>query len=158
MRLREGVVGRLVAAADALPVGFDLVVLDGWRPRSFQLELHSYYRKEFGVAGYVADPDPQSTAVPPHVTGGAVDLTLRWRGAPLGLGSDFDEFSPAAAFAPAEPTAISERARNLRALLARVLRVEGFEPYPWEWWHWSYGDQLWAENGAHPHAVYGEVS
>lgn len=155
--LRNGLVDRLVAANARLPDEFQLVIIDGWRPRSFQYELYSYYKDLLGndITGFVADPG--TGAVPPHTTGGAVDLTLRWRGAPLGLGSDFDEFSPAAAAGSGSLEGLSSRAQRLRALMSRVLQDEGFVPYPLEWWHWSYGDQLWAKRGGHRCAIYNEV-
>jgi D-alanyl-D-alanine dipeptidase len=104
--------------------------------------------------GYVADTwsdDP----VPPHTTGGAVDLTLGWRGAVLGLGTDFDAFVPQAAPAALEHPA-GGMARDLRRLLAAVLAGEGMTVLPSEWWHWSYGDQHWAAAAGEPVACYGE--
>jgi D-alanyl-D-alanine dipeptidase len=35
------------------------------------------------------------------------------------------------------------------------MHQQGFTNLPSEWWHFDYGDQLWAYYGAHPHAHYG---
>lgn len=156
--LRSGLIERLVSANAALPPGFEIVVLDGWRSRSFQEEVRSYYAGSSGndIAGFVADPNADARSIPPHVTGGAVDLTLCWRGAALGLGSDFDEFSRAASADAALTGLISARAHDLRGVLGRALTDVELVSYSLEWWHWSYGDQLWASTTGRSHAIYGE--
>jgi zinc D-Ala-D-Ala dipeptidase len=155
--VRVSVLERLQQASRELPPEFDLVVIDGHRTRKLQAQLLTYYRK-FDLpsnACYVADPDDDSI-VPPHTTGGAVDLTLGWRGAVLGLGTDFDDFSEMAAPAALESGGPSV-ARELRRLLSKVLSDQGMVPFYTEWWHWSYGDQYWADRKGAAVARYGEV-
>ncbi|HMH93801.1 MAG TPA: M15 family metallopeptidase [Streptosporangiaceae bacterium] len=165
LRLRAGVVSRLQRASRQLPPDFEIVVIDAHRTRAFQAELLAYYqaaahalaaRPAGTLDGYVADPWSDEP-VPPHTTGGAVDLTLGWRGAALGLGTDFDAFVPQAAPAALEHPG-GGPARDLRRLLAAVLRDEGMTVLPTEWWHWSYGDQHWAAAAGEPAAHYGECS
>lgn len=161
MRLRSGVIDRLCLADKTLPSGFSLVVLDGYRTLPFQRALHQYYYAGIGGAaptraGYVSDPD-DARLVPPHTTGGAVDLTLAWHGVPMALGTDFDAFDEAAWSRAYEAPGAAEPVRSLRRLLAHVLSEQGFCPYPLEWWHFSYGDQMWAFNRGMPHAEYGPV-
>jgi D-alanyl-D-alanine dipeptidase len=163
VRLREGLVKRLVAARESLPAPFSLVVIDGWRSLAFQRELLDYYsRRHASVAGYVSDPGDESL-VPPHVTGGAVDLTLTHDGRPLALGTDFDAFEDKAAVdwfeAPGrtgEPGA--ELARRLRRYLASTLLAQGLAPLAEEWWHWSFGDQRWADHNSETRTRYGLVA
>jgi zinc D-Ala-D-Ala dipeptidase len=157
MRLRAGVLARIERASRRLPQDFEIVVIDAHRTRAFQAELLAYYQATTASLGdYVADPWSDAP-VPPHTTGGAVDLTLSWRGAVLGLGSDFDAFVPDSA-----PTALEDQvgrtARDLRRLLARILRDEGMTVFGSEWWHWSYGDQYWAAQTGEPVAIYGEIT
>jgi D-alanyl-D-alanine dipeptidase len=136
------------------------VVIDAHRTRAFQAELLAYYQARTTPAGdfndFVADPWT-STPIPPHTTGGAADLTLSWRGAVLGLGTDFDAFVPEAG-----PAALEDggggAARDLRRLLASVLQAEGMAVLGSEWWHWSYGDQHWAAQAGEPVAIYGEIT
>lgn len=154
--LRAGVIARLEQAADSLPSPFGIAVLDGWRSPQYQTELLSYYRRRYAdlAVGYVADPD-DSRVLPPHTTGGAVDLTLTWNGIPLALGTDYDSFTSAAHVSALEDEASPDPlARDLRRLLSSVLRSAGFAPYPLEWWHWSYGDQWWAAEYAKTHSLY----
>ncbi len=152
MRLRADLVGRLERAERRLPARFRLVVLDGWRPRIFQRHLIDFY--EGAAAGYVAAVD--GPAVPPHTTGGAVDLTLSYLGVNLGLGTDFDDFVPEAALLHYEESAAGSPAGVLRRLLSNVLQGEGMAGYAPEWWHWSWGDQNWASAYEREYAVYGE--
>lgn len=147
--LRAGVCERLSVASAALPDAFGLVVVDGWRTRDFQRELVSYYSTGHDPvgAGFVSSADDPDFA-PPHVTGGAVDLTISHNGIPLALGSDFDEFTPAAATdwyeKRAEPAPDAVLIRDLRRIFGHAMLEAGFAPYRQEWWHWSYGDQIWA--------------
>lgn len=156
LRLRAGLWRRLVAAHLALPDPFGLMVLDGWRSPAFQGDLLAHHTRldpELGD-GWVSDPTCGPPA--PHTTGGAVDLTLTWRGVPLALGTDFDSFDPAAF-----PAALEGRPgldRDLRRLLSAVLRVRGLTVHPMEWWHWSYGDSWWAAATGAEHALYGTVA
>jgi zinc D-Ala-D-Ala dipeptidase len=166
LRLRAGVLRRLQGASRRLPPDFEIVVIDAHRTRAFQAELLAYYQSPgagggdtgggASLDGYVADPWSDEP-VPPHTTGGAVDLTLGWRGAVLGLGTDFDAFVPQAAPAALEVPS-GGIARDLRRLLAAVLRDEGMAVLPAEWWHWSYGDQHWAAAAGEAVAQYGECA
>jgi D-alanyl-D-alanine dipeptidase len=176
LRLRAGLLRRIERAARKLPPDFDIVVIDAHRTRAFQAELRAYYHATTASLGdFVADPW-SDTPVPPHTTGGAVDLTLGWRGAVLGLGSDFDAFVPESAPAALETTALADAApetsvlqesvldrgrctaRDLRRLLAMILGDEGLTVIGTEWWHWSYGDQYWAAQTGAPAAIYDETA
>ncbi len=111
----------------------------------------------------------------PHMTGGAVDLKLRYvredQGfvpgsfVPMGTRSvqDMDAAAPdyyehKSKLAAAEVIA----RRNRRAFYwimrgALLGRSSGFVCNPTEWWHWSYGDQLWAAHTEAPYAFYDAI-
>lgn len=156
--VRRGLVDRLRAARAALPEGVDLVVLDGWRSRGFQAALREHYLSTQGDIGtqYVAAVDDDALRAG-HTTGGAVDVTLGWRGVPLALGTDYDAFTALAHPAAFERAGADERVRDLRRLLAAVMTDAGFAPYPVEWWHWSWGEQWWAAVTGSPQAHYDVV-
>jgi zinc D-Ala-D-Ala dipeptidase len=82
---------------------------------------------------------------PPHSTGAAIDLTLlNAEGQVVDMGSPIDEMSPRSQpdhFA-ADPQ--GELFHQNRELLRQVMTAAGFERHPGEWWHFSWGDQLWA--------------
>ena len=44
-----------------------------------------------------------------------------------------------------------------RNLLREIMTKFGFAQHPNEWWHFSYGDQLWAWKNKKDHAVYGKI-
>lgn len=155
---REGVVVRLQAARRALPEGFDLVVLDAWRSLDFQSALRTYYLKKADVTtDYVAASNNPALR-PGHTTGGALDVTLSWAGVPLALGTDYDDFTPFAHPEAFEKAGSDLGARDLRRLLVSVMVAAGFAPYPYEWWHFSRGDQWWAVIADEPVAVFDTIT
>ncbi|EDY38384.1 D-ala-D-ala dipeptidase [Cyanobium sp. PCC 7001] len=120
------------------------------------------------VGRFWAPPNPDPGAPPPHSTGAAVDLTLADRhGAPIDMGSPIDAIGAVSApdhflgVAAASRDA-GERERALavhghRRLLQKVMAAAGFAQHPGEWWHFSWGDQLWAWRCGQPAAIYGRV-
>lgn len=154
--VREGVAARLAAVAASLPGDMTLVVWDGYRPIAAQAALFDTYLQELAMvhpdwpadaledaaARYVTPPSRSALAPPPHLTGGAVDLTLGdGDGRPLDLGTDFDAFVPEAGARALEDT--PGTARDLRRTLYWAMAGQGFTPYVEEWWHFDHGDQFW---------------
>lgn len=166
--LRSGVLERLVRVAEGLEDDFGLAVLDGWRSMTLQRELYeaayqgatyqgatypgatypgaAYYgtsgESTVPSRGFVSEPISDPLAPAPHLTGGAVDVTLTWRGVPLALGTGFDDFSPAAA--PDAFEDVDGMTRDLRRLLTQSMSAEGFTQDALEWWHFEYGTRRWA--------------
>jgi D-alanyl-D-alanine dipeptidase len=144
--LRGAVIKRLVAVNDSLPKDYQLLILDAHRTMDFQQALLSSYLKidPSLTKGWVADPKFKAVA-PPHTTGGAIDLTLAYKGVGLALGTEYDAFEDAAELDYYELTrATAAPAAKLRRMLYLHMIAQGFAPYQKEWWHWSYGDQKWA--------------
>ena len=165
--VREGVAARLAAAATGLPDGLTLVVWDGYRPIATQAALYGSYLDELAMvhadwpadaledaaARYVTPPSRSELAPPPHLTGGAVDVTLAdGDGRPLDLGTDFDAFVPEAAARALED--VPGRARDLRRTLYWAMARQAFTPYHEEWWHFDHGNQFWGLATGAP-AIYG---
>lgn len=141
-RLRSGAFERLQEAAASLPPGFGLVVLDSWRTIEDQQALAEFYGSQSIADGFLAPTTPGY--IPPHTTGGAVDLTLSFEGRPLALGTEFDAFVDQAATDAFEADGCDFLVRQLRRGLAAAMSGAGFAPYWREWWHWSWGDDRWA--------------
>ncbi len=156
--LRAGVADRLADAAASLPDGFGLAVFDGWRSPATVRALHDHFYGPGSTLepGFLADPDDPDV-VPPHGTGGAVDVTLTWDGRALALGTCFDDFTPRAHLRSLEVGTddLDGASRVLRRLLHRHLGAAGFVGLREEWWHVSYGDQRWAAATGAPAAIYG---
>jgi D-alanyl-D-alanine dipeptidase len=153
--LREGVLQRLLTAQAALPYGFRLLIVEGFRPPCLQRQYFEEYKDELRLkypewtaeryhveaSKYVSPPE-----VAPHGTGGAVDLTMcTAAGDELDLGTEVND-SPEASgnrcFTAARD--ISTDARRNRQTLVAALTEAGMVNYPTEWWHWSFGDRYWA--------------
>ncbi|MGF1535795.1 MAG: M15 family metallopeptidase [Elainellaceae cyanobacterium] len=106
------------------------------------------------VYQFWALPTGDATTPPPHSTGAAVDLTLAdSSGQPLDMGSPIDEISPrshpnhfALEDTPKDTTPNPNHARfhNRRQTLNTAMEGAGFRRHQQEWWHFSYGDQMWA--------------
>jgi len=141
--VRFGVAERLAAVVTGLPEEFGLAILDAWRPLALQSEIYeAAYADPSLPKGFVSLPSPDPTTPPPHLTGGTVDVTLTWRGHPLALGSDFDDFTDEAHAAAYEQT--PGKARQLRRLLFWAMREQGFRVIDCEWWHFEIGTRRWS--------------
>ena len=157
--------------------GLELFVFDAWRPRAVQAYFHDVWmpneltRRNPALKGarlaeeverYWAAPSMHADSPAPHATGAAVDLTLRWiNGEHLWMGSLFDDATALAArdrfeSLPADNFSFSDQeAQASRRLLHWLMTEEGFAGHPEEWWHFSWGDQLWAALTNAPAAHYG---
>ena len=134
---RRGVVDRLRTAAATLPANYGLCVLDAWRPLSLQAALHAQ-----APAGFKCAPNDDPALPPPHLSGGAVDITLTWDGQPLALGTEFDVYGDDAWTAAFEET--PGLIRELRRLLFWSMRGAGFVVLDCEWYHFEHGTPRWA--------------
>jgi D-alanyl-D-alanine dipeptidase len=163
--VRAGLAARLRRAADVLPRGVRLLVIEGYRSPGLQRRYFEGYLSSLREASpgsdeerlrmlasrYVSPPE-----IAPHSAGAAVDLTLCSAG-----GAEFDLGTPvnatpeqsAGACCTAHPSVTGEARRN-RTVLSEALRAAGLVNYPTEWWHWSYGDRYWAMATGAPSAVY----
>ena len=118
------------------------------------------------VMKFWAIPSHDPKTPPPHSTGAAIDVTL-YRVSPEGgnsieeinMGSPIDEISDRSLpdyFANSRD-ALEIEFHCDRKLLNQVMTHSGFQRHPNEWWHFSYGDQLWAWISNQKTAIYGGV-
>lgn len=170
LTVRAGIRDRLVTASDSLPDGIALVLFDGFRPLAVQQwlwddfsarlreENPGFSDDEVGAAvrQFVAFPQSDPLAPPPHRTGGAVDVYLidSGTGEELPMGTEADEAAPASITRwfedhPEEPFTTNRR------LLFHAMTGAGFTNYLGEWWHFDYGNQRWANVSGVATAIYG---
>ena len=94
-----------------------------------------------------AEPSLDEKTPPPHSTGGAVDITLvDEMGQIVDMGSPIDELSDRSLpdyYVDTEVESAPRYHAN-RSLLLDVMEKAGFKRNPKEWWHFSFGDQMWA--------------
>jgi zinc D-Ala-D-Ala dipeptidase len=169
--VREGIVARLHQAQDCLQQlrsGWRLQIFDAYRPVAVQQFMVEYTFAEVlrdrgwdvatitpaqrqealaAVHGFWAVPNQNPLTPPPHSTGGAIDLTLvDAQGCAVDMGGDIDELSPRSYpdHYVGLPEPMAEQYDQHRQLLCYCMSQAGFERHYHEWWHFSYGDQLWA--------------
>lgn len=120
----------------------------------------------------IAKPPKKNEAPSPHATGAAVDVKLRYRHDSLGFVPHADVsmmLKRKSTTGIANPdyyehlehiTAEDEKIQQHRRIFYWIMRGalldedSGFVVNPTEWWHWSYGDQMWAKLTQAPHAFY----
>jgi len=182
-KLRKEVVNRLVKVNDYLISnnGFYLLIYDSWRPlevqefmfkRAFLLEcknsdieaslqnMKSYPSILKRVEKFWAYPSYDSRFPPPHSTGGALDVCLSDEdGNLVEMGSKVDQMDETSKpdfyeNIKNEDAIIWNSRRNL---LREIMTKFGFAQHPNEWWHFSYGDQLWAWKNKKANAFYGKI-
>ena len=154
--LRASAARALRTADLALPAGLSLVVLDAYRTLESQRWMfEAAYASGDLPPGFVADPD--STVLPPHCTGAAVDVTLSFEGDLLPLGTAPGSYEPLSNLSALERVDPEGPANRLRRVLYWTLHQAGFVGIREEWWHFSLGDQEWAVQAGAPAARYGVV-
>ncbi len=171
--VRQNAYERLLQALALLPEEYSFIVYDGYRPLQVQKHLfqcfydeikkrHSNFSDEQVLEEtlkYVAYPSVAPTKTSPHLTGGAIDLTLGdLQGNPLDLGSVFDEMCVRSATRYFEHNPFeNEEALKHRRLLYNSMTSVGFTNYSEEWWHFDYGNVAWARRVGSAEAEYGAV-
>ncbi|HEY8901858.1 MAG TPA: M15 family metallopeptidase [Chthoniobacterales bacterium] len=114
--------------ADLAKEGLGLEIYDGYRPLSVQQKMWDLVHDE----RYVSNPAVNRGR---HTRGTAVDVTLVDKmGNALDMPSSFDDFTEAAH--RNSPAMTPLQRANMRKL-EDVMTHHGFEPYPFEWWHFD---------------------
>lgn len=169
--VREGVLRKLLAAQNTLQEmlpGHRLHIFDAYRPLPVQAYMVSYTRntiaKQRGfdpealshsqeaevmeeVFKLWAKPSSDPEQAPPHSTGAAVDLTIvDAEGKQLEMGSAFDELSDRILpnYYRDDQSEYGRMVHRNRERLNTVMESAGFLRLTHEWWHFSFGDQMWA--------------
>ena len=113
----------------AARLGYGILLFDAFRPSEAQWVFWNW------------KPDPEWFADPrigsPHSRGVAVDLTLTLGGAPLDMGTGFDDLTPASHHGSA---AVSVEAQRNRHILLGIMSAAGWDFYMNEWWHYQLFD------------------
>lgn len=152
-RIRRVVFDKVMTCANALPDGLCLMVFEAFRPRARQWQLWNpvhaqitsdhpewdsaqVYRE---ASRWVSPPDGFGSG---HQAGAAVDLKLAYADrTELEFGGAMKGLTGVA------PTdwPVAAGIRKNRDMLVAAMHATGMVNYPDEWWHFSYGDRLWAE-------------
>lgn len=175
-KMRKTVYGKLLKAQSLLPESLKLCLYEGYRSLSLQeklfkdryakiQQLHPEWSQEnvFNETTKLVSPvinKDGSQNVPPHSTGGAIDIYLiNTKGHPVGMGIQVKDWmeDTDGSLSQTNSQIISQEAQEYRKIMNHVLSAVGFINYPTEYWHWSYGDRYWAYQMGQAHAIYGTV-
>lgn len=163
---RKSVAEKLEKAASMLPDSYHLKIHSAYRPRTEQIELWnrkfnemkaefpSLSEEEIVIKTKRICADPRF-GFGGHQTGGAVDIALCDDN-----GNDYDMgtmISDKGSKIITRSKEISEEARRNRTILLTAMTEAGFVNYPKEWWHYCYGDRMWAAYKNRRSAFYNEV-
>lgn len=155
---------RLQAAAQALPEHYRLVIRAGHRPievqRRILVDCANDYKEDHPGATdkealehariFVNDPD---LTLPPHVCGAAVDVDVlnTKTGKLLDFGSKLnDDTEKSFLYYPD----LTDEQKDNRLMLVTAMLETGLASCKPEWWHFSYGDQVWAWFYGHEQSLY----
>jgi D-alanyl-D-alanine dipeptidase len=158
----------LLRAKQYLPPHYHFVVYEAYRPMASQLKLwdgvvaqqHTAHpdmdiQSEEFIAMcdvFAANPHRQGSG---HQSGAAVDISLvDDNGHEYDMGGEVRGFAETADY---ECPTISPEARHNRTILRDALAKVGMVNYPAEWWHYSFGDRLWARLTGSTLAIFGKL-
>ncbi len=166
--IRSYIYDLIKQARNYLPEGYRFVIYEAYRPMSYQIKLWdgvvASMREQYPNLDpaseefiakcdvYAANPYRQGSG---HQSGAAVDISL--------IGADGEECDMGGSVRGFDKTAdfdcptISAKARHNRELLRSVLSRVGLVNYPSEWWHYSFGDRLWARLSGSKLAIFGKL-
>jgi zinc D-Ala-D-Ala dipeptidase len=181
--LRQGVLERLLQAQDFLQIEYPhwrIQIFDAYRPIAVQQFMVDYTLAQMvetkglqfaaltteqcqeileEVYEFWAVPNHDPAMPPPHSTGAAVDVTIvDGHGAAIDMGSPIDEMSPRSYPDHFQDSPTDQTFHHHRQILKQAMTQAGFQQHPREWWHYSYGDQLWVWlGGSSSFAQYGRA-
>lgn len=166
-RVREMVANKLNDASANLPKGLRLVLIEGYRSLAAQenmwdmefSRLSKQYPKlpvleiERRVGLVIARPN----ALANHNCGGAVDVTLEDEaGNQLDMGTVPQSVD--AELSKMFCQTLNKEQLDNRKILRTAMKTAGFVYYPGEWWHYCYGDRMWAVYTKREECFYGPVT
>lgn len=165
-QLRETVANMLYKASELLPVGYKLAIVEGLR--SIEKQQEHWNRKfehfsrehpewsqeeiEHQTALVVARPAPLAN----HNCGGAVDVALVYNGELVDMGTKPQALAEKKVVEMFSELITKEQVQN-RTILREVMESVGFAWYPGEWWHYCYGDRMWAVYTNRKECMYGPI-
>jgi len=170
MFLRKETAQKLLKAQSKLK-GHRFKIGDAFRSRDVQNNIYQKYWKNLKTVqpnwddeklklevGKFVSPPYQTERIPPHSTGGAIDLTLvDENGVELKMGTEFDFFGPEAGPFFFEIYRSKPDITQNRKTLRDAMLMEGFTLDEDEWWHFDWGNQIWALKSGKLFAFYGEA-
>lgn len=165
--IRKQVLFKLYRIADSLPEGVNLKIYKTFRSRikmseAFEAAIKEVTDKNHQIGRHEAikmakfKTDDPKGSLGGHETGGAVDVALcDDNGVDHNYGTKFHEYND---FTFTYSSHITKEQKKNRKHLVKIMRRQGFVNFPGEWWHFSYGDRMWAAyKGKRDGGIYGSA-
>lgn len=164
--LRKGVYERLLMAYSLLPSGFFFKIHDAYRTleeqkRSWDLRFEETKRENKNLSLNEIEKLTRLKVANPyngyggHQTGGAIDISFCDEdGNNLKMGTNIPEYNKKT---KTKNLYLSSEEKKHRKILKDVLSTSGFKNFPAEWWHFCYGDRMWAAYSRKKSCFYGFV-
>lgn len=168
--VRKTIAEKLVRVSENLPQSINLVLIEGYRSlESQEYEWNLIFKEiknknpdisddeiEKQVRLIVAKPSPLAN----HHCGGAVDIALvDDNGILIDMGTSYisqASFDEKQRFQMLSSEITEEQKAN-RKILRDAMETEDFVWYPGEWWHYCWGDRMWAVYSNQTKCFYGPV-
>jgi len=153
--VRESLALKINQVTNSIPNDWLLIVRAGHRPFDVQKGLLDQVADNYMLENpeatvnqalthartYYSDPEQK---LPPHTCGAAIDVDARNR-----TTNELIDFGCAVNTQESISFWVTKELTDLqsknRITLLRAMLAAGFAPHPNEWWHFSYGDQYWAD-------------
>lgn len=165
--VRKQVLFKIYNIADKLPNGTNIKIYKVFRSRikmneAFESVIAAITAENPGIGRHEAiklakyKTDDPKGSLGGHETGGAVDVALcDDNGIDFNYGTKFHEYNDSTFTYSSHIT--KEQRRN-RKKLVKLMKKQGFVNFPGEWWHFSYGDRMWAAyKGKRDGGIYGSA-
>lgn len=173
-KMRRSVYNKLIEAQKMLPDGLKLCIYEGYRSLNLQEHLFNnrydevkkqhpnWSHKDIFIettrlVAPVVNLD-ESHNIPPHATGGAIDVYLiNGKREVVDMGICVEDWMKDldGSISQTNSVKISDQAKMYRNIMSSVLTKVGFVNCPTEYWHWSFGDRYWAYHKKNEYAIYG---
>jgi zinc D-Ala-D-Ala dipeptidase len=155
-RVRSYIYKMLKEAKKILPKNYHFMIYEAYKPMNAQIKSWNNIKKQIQKKRpdldpnsrnfleicdiYVANPYDRGSG---HQAGASIDLTLcDSNKAEYDMGTKIREFSE---LTNMNAIGLTEKQKKNRQLLKKTMETVGFVNYPNEWWHFSFGDFLWAQ-------------
>lgn len=89
-----------------------------------------------------------------HQTGAAIDITLIRDGIEIDMGTQYEEYNQKTI---TKNNLLTKEQQKNRKYMKKKLEKLGFSNFPAEWWHYSYGDRMWAAYKGKKTCFYGYI-
>lgn len=178
-KIRKSVYEKLLLANKFLKKhDLKICLYEGWRSLELQKKLfddrYSLVKKTFSnlktheeifketlkMVSPVVNLDG-SINIPPHSTGGAIDVYLIdiKTNNPVDMGIHPKDWmlDTTGEISKTNSSLISKEAKKNRKIMCDILEKVGFVNYPFEYWHFSFGDKYWAYIKGFNFAIYNSI-